>query len=1025
MTCESFINILFLDDNLHSEINEDVVSQMKIYNFPINIYGIEHLEKDDIINSIQCYKYNREDEKFDIGSKVTLKITDFQILFIDYELKAGITGSNIKSYLYDVEISRRPELVLLSKYQPGSKEIMDAGGQEISQSKDNKFDEYLWKGDNGCRLRKIIFQEIKKRYDITEFVALSPPETFEPGNTGDEKNIHLTDIFPKEIKITSRLWFSNKTGQVAYIYHNESGEQLLSEEDYSFFKNYKEGKKTLNTIVKDNCMKDMIQASFISKYDLGSFVDNYIVNWGKLEKRIYRSQYLTLCFFDDGHNLLVEEIEKMNEFLINEKSFVVQITSIISNGENCTLTIPVLLKCPVLHSENLYYSDNINDLIGILGDGSYINNIKSAELSGIARKINENYEYYKIEISVEKDTVGDIPKTLGDIYSYIKSIIKTELNPAISIFDLIGPSMVGPSSSHTCGANRIGRVARKIIKHYLESKDLTNKIILLSARLHDSFRKTGAGHKTLNAFAGGLLEDLKKDDKNPNVAKYAYSAWQNSKNDDKLIGGDKTINVKWLGYNNYETLSDKQYDIPLPPNFPETEDTRKKGQPDVHENAVAVLVKIVNNDEENNATIEFDNNWNSIDLVILGESTGGGKIQIKAIGGSQINKSDSLLKQWVCINNNGNTYYVYKPKNKEGKDILPLNGTTARTYPGINNIEDYPPQIKFPSINSNNKLTYAGLDDLKERINDENKKADPDSKKTLLDFAFAYEYWYLTGINMAIEESSEYKGNFRVAKKEIIEETERMLDTLIDSQYDFSKTEIPVRDETKNLITTYRRVKENNKDYLDAAVHAAITAMTKNALSMKILAAPTGGACGILPGAYAGIEKYYEEDEKRGQGKNTEDYVNALLISGFLAAISSNWVPPSGAALGCQAETGTGAAMGAAFACKLLGGTDTQSINAFCLALKNSMGLTCDPIAGRVNTPCIKRNGFKAVDALNAAFMSLKNLDSFIKADEILIAMKETGLDMQSKYRETSEGGLAKTASGLKEKFLNTQKYCC
>ena len=163
---------------------------------------------------------------------------------------------------------------------------------------------------------------------------------------------------------------------------------------------------------------------------------------------------------------------------------------------------------------------------------------------------------------------------------------------------------------------------------------------------------------------------------------------------------------------------------------------------------------------------------------------------------------------------------------------------------------------------------------------------------------------------------------------------------------------------------------------------------------------------------------------KEGEPPNEEKYIDALLISGFLASISSNWVPPSGAALGCQAETGTGAAMGAAFACYLLGGDDIKILNAYILALKNSLRLVCDPVAGRVNTPCIKRNGFKAIEAINAAFLSLSGVESFISGDEILLAMREIGLDMQSKYRETSEGGLAKTPTGLKEKYLNRPNYC-
>ena len=146
-----------------------------------------------------------------------------------------------------------------------------------------------------------------------------------------------------------------------------------------------------------------------------------------------------------------------------------------------------------------------------------------------------------------------------------------------------------------------------------------------------------------------------------------------------------------------------------------------------------------------------------------------------------------------------------------------------------------------------------------------------------------------------------------------------------------------------------------------------------------------------------------------------EQATDALLVSGFLAAITSNLVPPSGAEKGCQAETGTGAGMAAAFAAYMLGGTSKQIVNAMILAMKNSLGLVCDPIAGKVNTPCIKRNAFKSIEALLAAWLSLNEVHSFVSPSQVIRAMAQIGDDMHEIYRETSEGGLAKTLQGFRE----------
>ncbi|MEA5039712.1 MAG: L-serine ammonia-lyase, iron-sulfur-dependent, subunit alpha [Clostridiaceae bacterium] len=192
------------------------------------------------------------------------------------------------------------------------------------------------------------------------------------------------------------------------------------------------------------------------------------------------------------------------------------------------------------------------------------------------------------------------------------------------------------------------------------------------------------------------------------------------------------------------------------------------------------------------------------------------------------------------------------------------------------------------------------------------------------------------------------------------------------------------------------------------AMAYALATSGYNAAMGIIVAAPTAGAAGILPGVLLAAQEEY--------GFSDREAVNALLTAGGVGAVVATRATISGAAGGCQAECGTAAAMAAAALCEVLDGTPRQCSHAAALALKNLLGLACDPVAGLVEVPCVKRNGILAIHAISAADMALAGIESFIPLDEVIDAMYQIGCAMPSCIRETAEGGLAVTPTGLAAK---------
>ena len=181
----------------------------------------------------------------------------------------------------------------------------------------------------------------------------------------------------------------------------------------------------------------------------------------------------------------------------------------------------------------------------------------------------------------------------------------------------------------------------------------------------------------------------------------------------------------------------------------------------------------------------------------------------------------------------------------------------------------------------------------------------------------------------------------------------------------------------------------------------AIAVNEENAAGGKVVTAPTNGAAGVIPA----VINYYL---KFCSGAVTEDVRTFLLVAAAIGGIIKHNGSISGAEVGCQGEIGSASAMAAAGLCSVLGGTNKQIENAAEIALEHHLGMTCDPINGLVQIPCIERNGFGAVKAVTAASLALRGDGShFVSLDNCIKTMYDTGLDMHTKYKETSQGGLA------------------
>lgn len=222
-------------------------------------------------------------------------------------------------------------------------------------------------------------------------------------------------------------------------------------------------------------------------------------------------------------------------------------------------------------------------------------------------------------------------------------------------------------------------------------------------------------------------------------------------------------------------------------------------------------------------------------------------------------------------------------------------------------------------------------------------------------------------------------------------------------------------DDCAKLVKKYKSEKTLFPETLQKVLTYSLATVEQNARMGKIAACPTAGSCGIVPAVIIAMAEALNLDE--------EAQINALITAGLVGETVSNKLALAGAVAGCQSECGVAAAMAAAGLAQMCEGTNEQILNAAALTLKNIMGLVCDPVAGLVEVPCVKRNAFLAIYAVTGAELALAGIKSVIPVDEIVDAMKQVGQMMSPKLKESSEAGLATTTTGTRITEELAQKW--
>lgn len=193
-------------------------------------------------------------------------------------------------------------------------------------------------------------------------------------------------------------------------------------------------------------------------------------------------------------------------------------------------------------------------------------------------------------------------------------------------------------------------------------------------------------------------------------------------------------------------------------------------------------------------------------------------------------------------------------------------------------------------------------------------------------------------------------------------------------------------------------------DYVGRVIMRALKMGECNACMRRIVAAPTAGSCGVLPAILLTYEELKKEREER--------MVEAMYVAAGIGQVIATRASISGAEGGCQAEIGSASAMAAGALTYLRGGSPEAIAHSACMAIKNLLGLACDPVAGLVEVPCVKRNVIGAVNAASSSEMAAAGIRSVIPPDEVLDAMQSVAKKMDASIRETGEGGLAATPTG-------------
>ena len=249
-----------------------------------------------------------------------------------------------------------------------------------------------------------------------------------------------------------------------------------------------------------------------------------------------------------------------------------------------------------------------------------------------------------------------------------------------------------------------------------------------------------------------------------------------------------------------------------------------------------------------------------------------------------------------------------------------------------------------------------------------------------------------------------------VSMEESMQTMAQMLEAMedADSKYDGSlRSQSKMSGGDGKLLEDYNLAGKNIcGDFLGKVMERAIKMGESNACMKRIVAAPTAGSCGVVPAVLLSYKDFFDASK--------EKLIHALYVAAGIGKVIGENASISGAYGGCQAEIGTASAMASGALVYLQGGDNEAIASAAALSLKNMLGLTCDPVGGLVEVPCIKRNSHGAVNAVASAQLALAGIKSAISPDDVIDSMRRIGNEMSSNVKETGKGGLAVTESAKK-----------
>jgi L-serine dehydratase len=514
--------------------------------------------------------------------------------------------------------------------------------------------------------------------------------------------------------------------------------------------------------------------------------------------------------------------------------------------------------------------------------------------------------------------------------------------PALSIFDILGPVMIGPSSSHTAGAARIGLMGRSI---------LGGEPAAIELAFYGSLAKTYGGHMTDTAVVAGLLGIAVDDGALPEALHTA------------------------------------------------------------RERHVGVAVRTQTDSEKNPNTIEMRLQSPTAIRQVVGISVGGGEILITGIDDHAVTLDG---KHEVVL-------LMADPGSPEQERVVQLAGAALKSLDRSRGVredlviatleEPLSPEVRahldaLPGVHAVRRLPrlyeYASRNpeplfgSVAAMLSWCRQHGD-----ALPDAVVAYET-ARSGLDTAVIRTM--LGKIWWVMREAIARgltgENRLVGGLMDGR------------DGARLLAALEAGRLVSGRVLPMAVARALASMEVNAAMGRVVAAPTAGSCGVLPGVISAVG-----DERHSTEREIGD---ALLVGSMYGALIARVAPVSGALGGCQSEIGVASAMAAAGCAQLAGATAEQTAQAMALALKSVLGMACDPVAGPVEVPCIKRNAIGVANALAAADMALAGIESVVPPDEVILALRNVQTLMPMELRDTTLGGLGitPTAKRLTEQWM-------